>query len=70
MKTAPVNSFIIALQKFGSDLTAKFKLPIKFNPEDQLKGPVESLLCFAGQTLNLNVESVTEAQLEDIDLPQ
>jgi len=66
MQTEPANSFLTALQKFGSDLTAKFKLPLKFNPEDQLKGPVEDLLSFAGQMLKLNVESVTEAQLEDI----
>jgi len=58
--------FLTALQKFGSELTTKFNLPIKFNPEDQLKGPVKDLVSFAGQMLKLNVNSVTEAQLEDI----
>ncbi|MFC2066774.1 type ISP restriction/modification enzyme [Chloroflexota bacterium] len=58
--------FLLGLQKFGNDLTAKFNLPIKFNPEDQLKGAVEDLIFFAGQMLKLDVKSVTEAQLEDI----
>ena len=66
MNDASANDFLTALQKFGSELTAKFNLPTKFNPEDQLKGPVEGLVSFAGQILKLSVNSVTEAQLEDI----
>ena len=60
------SDFLATLQKFGSDLTAKFQLSVAFNPEDQLKGPVGDLIYSAGKTLKLNINSVTEAQLEDI----
>jgi hypothetical protein len=60
------DDFLNALQKFAINLTGTFKLPLKFNPEDQLKGPVRDLISFVGTTLKLNVNLVTEAQLDDI----
>lgn len=56
------NSFVSVLQKFAADVTEKFSLPISFNPEDQLKAPIETLLKSSGSLLNLNVSVVTEVQ--------
>ncbi len=45
------------LEKYASDLTVKFSLPVAFNPEDQLKSPVASLIKNAGNLLNLEIET-------------
>jgi len=55
-------SFVSVLQKFAAEVTEKFSLPISFNPEDQLKAPIETLLKSCGSLLNLDVSVVTEVQ--------
>jgi hypothetical protein len=54
------------LVTFASDITAKFKLPVSFSPEDQLKGPVMSTLKEAGSLYELDVSAVTEVHLEEM----
>ena len=58
--------FMSALEAFAADLTATFKLPVAFNPEDQLKGPVATLLKGAGDVLGLDVDTVTEVQVAEL----
>jgi len=55
-------SFVLVLQQFAAEVTEKFLLPIFFNPEDQLKAPIETLLKSCGSLLNLDVSVVTEVQ--------
>jgi len=52
-----------ALEAFADTLTERFSLPGKSGPEDQLKGPVESLLNTAGEALGRDIALTTEAQL-------
>lgn len=53
------------LAAFATDVTAKFALPVSFNPEDQLKGPVVTVLKEAGRILRLGVDAVTEVHIEE-----
>ncbi len=57
------------LEKFTSELTVKFALPIEFNPEDQLKSPIAALLKGIGSALKLAVEVVTEVQTDRLGRP-
>jgi hypothetical protein len=57
------------LKTFASEVTTKFALPIEFNPEDQLKGPIAGLLKGIGAALNLPVEVVTEVQTDRLGRP-
>ncbi len=57
------------LKTFASEVTAKFALPIEFNPEDQLKGPIAALLKGIGSALKLAVEVVTEVQTDRLGRP-
>lgn len=54
------------LEKYASELFAKFSLPVSFNPEDQLKIPVANLLENIGDLLNINIETLTEVQVDDL----
>lgn len=56
------SGFISVLQQFATEVTEKFSLSISFNPEDQLKAPIETLLRSSGSLLNLDVSVVTEVQ--------
>ncbi len=38
-----MDNFQPLLEKYASDLTEKFSLPVSFNPEDQLKRPVSRI---------------------------
>ena len=51
------------LNDFADSLRKKFSLPGTASPEDQLKGPVATLLQNAGATFGLKVESRTEPSL-------
>jgi len=57
------------LKNYASGVTAKFALPIEFNPEDQLKSPVSALLKNLGKAIGLAVEVVTEVQAEKLGRP-
>jgi Type ISP C-terminal specificity domain/N-6 DNA Methylase len=50
-----------ALDKFAEDLTASFALAIPGQPEDQLKGPVSTLLAVVGNAFGLKVATKTES---------
>lgn len=52
------------VQDFAKKLTEKFSLPVLFNPEDQLKSPVAVLVENCGQLLGLNIDTITEAQVD------
>ena len=54
------------LERYASELTAKYSLPVSFNPEDQLKSPVARLLESMGDLLNLQIETITEVQVDDL----
>ena len=62
MASGTENSFVSVLQQFAAEVTEKFSLSISFNPEDQLKAPIETLLKSSGSLLNLSVSVVTEVQ--------
>jgi len=69
LATTWVESCEAALKTFSSEVTAKFALPIEFNPEDQLKGPIAALLKGLGSALGLPVEVVTEVQTDRLGRP-
>mgnify|MGYP000636887928 FL=1 len=54
------------LKTYATELTSKYSLPVSFQPEDQLKSPVASLLENAGSLLNLEIETITEVQVDDL----
>ncbi len=54
------------LEHFADEIAAKFALPLAFNPEDQLKGPISALLERAGGELGLEVRAVTEVPVSEI----
>ncbi len=54
--------FVSLLAAFAADLTAKFATPLHFNPEDQLKAPMLTLLKGTAAALGLTVEVLTEVQ--------
>lgn len=60
-----MHNFQKNLEEFASTLTEKFSLPISFNPEDQLKTPVTRLLSEIGDLLKLNVDTITEVQVDE-----
>ena len=53
MASGTENSFVSVLQQFSTEVTEKFSLSIAFNPEDQLKASIETLLVTT-QTLYLD----------------
>ena len=60
-------NFIKALQRFATEVTSKFSLSsISFNPEDQLKAPIDNLLKEVGSLLQLEINSVTEIQEREL----
>ena len=59
----------LELEKFASEVTAKFALPIAFNPEDQLKSPIETLLKGISAALGIPVGVVTEVQADERGRP-
>ncbi len=61
-----MDKFLPFLEKFASELTAKYSLPVSFNPEDQLKSPVESLIKNLGNLLNLEIEPLTEVPVVEL----
>ena len=52
--------FAIHLAAFAADLTGKFAAPLHFNPEDQLKAPLITLVRGAADLLGLTVEILTD----------
>jgi hypothetical protein len=63
--TSAHDTFAPALQSFATDVFAKFALPVSFQPEDQLKGPVAALLKQAGNALSgMAVDVVTEVKVD------
>ena len=64
-----IESCEAALKTFSTEVTAKFALPIEFNPEDQLKSPIEALFKGIGSELKLSVDIVTEVQAEELGRP-
>ena len=59
----------LELEKFASEVTAKFALPIDFNPEDQLKSPIDALLKGIGAAMGIPVGVVTEVQADELGRP-
>lgn len=58
-------TFAPALRSFAAEITAKFASPMRFQPEDQLKGAVVTLLKQAGSALSgITVEAVTEVRID------
>jgi hypothetical protein len=56
-------NFFQSLKRLATEVSRKFSLSsISFNPEDQLKSPIETLLKDIGNLLQLNINSVTEVQ--------
>lgn len=51
------------LKDFAAELTSKFAQPSGFQPEDQLKAPVETLIEGAGRLLGLKVQTLTEVRV-------
>ena len=67
MATNSNANFIKALQRFATEVTSKFSLSsISFNPEDQLKAPIDNLLKEVGNLLQLEINSVTEIQEKEL----
>ncbi len=62
MPPSPASPFTTLLAAFAADLTAKFTVPLHFNPEDQLKAPIIALVRGAADQLGLTVEALTEVQ--------
>ena len=50
---SPTSSFTPRLAAFAADLTAKFAIALHFNPEDQLKAPMLTLLTGVAEMLGL-----------------
>ncbi|MDQ5910440.1 MAG: methyltransferase, partial [Pseudomonadota bacterium] len=59
---SPTSSFTPRLSAFAADLTAKFAIALHFNPEDQLKAPMLTLLTGAAEALGLTIDVLTEVQ--------
>jgi len=57
---------LVLLQTFATKLTDIFALPVPCNPEDQLKGPIGTLVESTGARLGLAVVTVTEVQEKEI----
>ncbi len=63
MTTNADDNFLSILQQFATEITSKFSLSsLSFNPEDQLKSPLEKLLKQTGKLLQLDINAVTEFQ--------
>ena len=60
------DNLLSLLQSFGATITEKFSINVPCNPEDQLKGPVGTLVEGAGSRLGLAVVTVTEVQEKEI----
>lgn len=58
-----------ALRSFATTLTRIFRLNIQANPEDQLKAPVGALLNNIGPMFGIQIQAVTEAQVDEIGRP-
>lgn len=52
-----------ALQKFAGEVFAKFQALAVGNPEDQLRGPLETFLADAGKAIGRKVVAKGETQL-------
>ncbi|MBZ4194739.1 MAG: DNA methyltransferase [Candidatus Contendobacter sp.] len=59
---SPTSSFTPRLAAFAADLTAKFAIALHFNPEDQLKAPMLTLLTGTAEMLGLTIAMLTEVQ--------
>jgi hypothetical protein len=64
--TPSTHKLLTLLQTFAIALTDKFSISIPFNPEDQLKGPVGTLVEGTGSRLGLAVVTVTEVHEKEI----
>jgi len=64
--TPRTDKLLTLLQTFAAKLTDVFALPVPCNPEDQLKGPVGTLVEGTGARLGLAVVTVTEVQEKEI----
>lgn len=64
--TPSTHKLLTLLQTFAAKLTDVFALPVPCNPEDQLKGPVGTLVEGTGARLGLAVVTVTEVQEKEI----
>lgn len=63
----PQETFAVALRSFAADVTSKFGLPVAFQPEDQLKSPVATILKDAGTALgSATVNVVTEVRVAEL----
>lgn len=61
-----LSTFTSELKAYATTLTGKFSIPGDFNPEDQLKGPVATLLQNTAGSRGLTVTTATEAQVKDL----
>ena len=58
----PTQPFFQSLQAFADGLAARFAVQASFNPEDQLKSPIDMLLKSAASSFGFQVEVITEVQ--------
>ena len=61
-----VDDYQFVFTKFGDDVAAKYSLPVRFSPEDQLKGPVAVVFKRIGELLGLDTQTITEAHVDDL----
>ncbi|MCA9997811.1 MAG: N-6 DNA methylase, partial [Anaerolineales bacterium] len=59
-------SFNTLLEVFAEAITEKFTTLGRFNPEDQLKTPVDDFFRAIGSSLGLTITTATEMQIEEI----
>ncbi len=61
-----MQTFNDAVANCAEAITSKFITAGKFQPEDQLKAPIETFFKEAGDVFKLTIKTVTEAQVEDL----
>ena len=57
---------VTLLERCAESLTSTYGLPVSCQPEDQLKGPVASLVEGIGTLLGLTVQTVTEVRVQEV----
>lgn len=69
MVTAGSSAFLVSLRGFARSLTKTFASPVKAQPEDQLKMPVQTLLSAYSTAMNFKLLAKTESAVQEIGRP-
>ena len=64
--SSPASTPLAIVRQFADSLKSKFSVVGQINPEDQLKGPVETLVKGFGALLSMQLETVNEVQRPDL----